>query len=247
MGLIVVLAAVLALIMGARLYLQRQAEQKVRDDEFGQQQDFMLSQLERVARRVALDPKYASADGFTALGLAWSQKKLVLVSSTFHDENGEKLPKPRVSIRAVDARDLIGATILRESYVKTNKTGGKRKEICRVLDLKINVSDPQDPVHMVRFLADEKAVTSVEYVEAFEEIHRWEAVITAMVVQAATEPEVAEKLTEIDLLREQGAMTEEEFIRQKAQLLARQFIERGTPREVKFGGESSPGAKGATE
>lgn len=247
MGLIVAVAAVLALIMGGRLYMKRQAEMKLRDDKYGEQQDFILSQLERVARRVALDPTYASADGFTALGLAWSQKKLVLVSSTFHDDQGEKLPKPRVSIRAVDARDLIGSTILRESYVKTNKTGGKRKEICRVLDLKINVSDPQDPVHIVRFLGDEQPVTSVEYVEAFEEIHRWDGVITAMVVQAATEPEVAEKLTEIDLLREQGVMTEEEFIRQKAQLLARQFVERGTPKEVKSDDPGSPPVTGATE
>ena len=161
MELIVGVAAVLALIMMVRMYLQQQAEQKLRDESFSQQQDFILSQLERVARRVTLDPVYVSADGFTALGLAWAQKKLVLVSSTFHDDQGEKLAKPRISIRAVDARDLIGSTILRESYVKTNKTGGKRKEICRVLDLKINVSDPQDPVHIVRFLGDEQLVTSV--------------------------------------------------------------------------------------
>jgi hypothetical protein len=239
--------AALALILLGRLYMQKQAEAKLQRERVVHQREFLLSQLDRVSKRVALDPKYASADGFAALGLAWSKKKLVLVGSTFHNDRGEKLPKPRVSIRVVDARDLIGSTILRDSYVKTNKTGGKRKEMCRGLDLKINVADPRDPVHLVRFVSEELPVTSVEYMEAWESIHRWDGVVTAMVYQAVNEPEVAARLTEIDLLRAQGVLSEDEFIRQKAQLLARQFMETGVPKSMSEKSVSDEPAKGAAE
>ncbi len=239
--------AALALILVGRLYMQKQAEAKLKKEILVHQQEFLISQLERVSKRVALDPMYASADGYAALGLAWAQKKLVLVGSSFHNDGGDKLPKPRVSIRVVDARDLIGSTILRDSYVKTNKTGGKRKEICRGLDLKINVADPRDPVHLVRFVSEETPVTSVEYLDAWEAIHRWDGVVTAMVYQAVNEPEVAARLTEIDLLRAQGVLSEDEFIRQKAQLLARQFMETGVPKVMSEKAAPSEPAKDAAE
>ena len=82
---------------------------------------------------------------------------------------------------------------------------------------------------------------------AWEAIHQWDGVVTAMVYQAVNEPEVAEKLTEIDILRSQGVLSESEFIRQKAQLLARQFIETGVPKTLSEKSVSNEPAEDATE
>jgi hypothetical protein len=188
---------------------------------------FLKEQFKALEGRYVLDPTFAGVDGFSAIGHAWANKTVVFVSGVFYDDNDEDLAKPRATIRAVDAQDLIGCELLEDTFVRTNKTGGKPQTYVRSLDLKVNVADTREPVHVLTFLLGEVLSGSPDHREARDAIHKWEGIIKALVHNASREPDVAEKISELDLLVRQGVLDEEEFKRQKARLLAAQFVTEG--------------------
>ena len=114
---------------------------------------FIAEKLAEVGERVAVRPTFISSDGYMGLGVAWDFKKLIILSATFHDSAGEDLPSPRLAIRALDARDLISAEIIDDSYRKP----ARRAQSVLARHLLESTPDGTSPVVVVRFLGNAAA------------------------------------------------------------------------------------------
>ncbi|MFT4625195.1 MAG: hypothetical protein ACI8PZ_003861 [Myxococcota bacterium] len=221
----------LAGILFGRMYYQQWKEkQELAEIRAGRRQ-FLEGEFETLSDRYVLEPTFCGADGYCAVGHAWANKSLVFVSGVYYDEQDEELETPRATVRAVDAQDLIGCVVLEDTFVRTNKTGGKPQTYVRSLDLKINVADTREPVYILTFLLGEVLTGSAAHREARDALHQWEGIIKALIHNAARAPDVAEKLAELDLLVRQGVLADEDFKRQKARLLASQFVAEGRTRD----------------
>lgn len=220
-------AALMAGLLGGRIYYQHWKEKKELEVLRGTRRKFLESQIERLADTYTLEPAYCSVDGFIAVGHAWSMKKLVFLQAAYYDDKDQELAEPTAAVRAIDSRDLISCDILEESFVRTNKTGGKPQTFVRSIDLKVNVLDLRDPVYLITFLLGEVLAGSPAHLEARSAAHRWEGLIRALIHQAGREPDVTTQLAELELLRRQGLLDDAEHKRQKARLLAVQFATEG--------------------
>ncbi len=217
----------LAALMFGRMYYRNWKEKQELEEVRAERRKHLQSQLESMSDRFVFEPTFIGIDGFSAVGHAWANKTIVFISGEYYDDNDEVLEKPRMAVRAVEAHDLIGCEVMEDTFVKTNKTGGKPQTYVRSLDLKINVADTRDPVHVLTFLLGETTHGSPQHREARDALHKWEGIVKALVHNAQKEPEVAEKLAELDLLVRQGVLDEQDFKRQKARLLASQFMSEG--------------------
>lgn len=234
----------LAALMVGRMFYRNWKEKKEAEEKFASRRQFTMGKLVDMGEQLDLEPTFVARNGHFAVGHAWSQKKLIFIAATFPSEDDDKAEgaksekntksaqvappaSPTAVVTAVDARDLICCEVLEDLFIKTNKTGGKGVAYVRSMDLKINVADPKAPVYILCFLESQVKVGSPEHVEARKTLHLWEGIIKALVHQAGREPDVAEKIAELDLLARQGVVSEEEYKRQKARLLASQFLASG--------------------
>jgi hypothetical protein len=214
---------------------QREALLALRD----KRRDILAGEVEELGETMVLEPSFSGVDGFSAIAHAWADSKLVIIEGAWYDEKNQELQEPVVITRTIGYQDIIACEIWQDSFVRTNKTGGKPKNFVRAVELKVNIADTNDPVHIITFLLKEAESGSFEHDEAHRLAQQWEGIIKAVIHKAAHEPDVAHKLTELDLLFRQGVLTEPEYKAQKAKLLAKQFLSEG--RVADWSGLKDPG------
>lgn len=96
-----------------------------------------------------------------------------------------------------------------------------------LVDLKITVADPLNPIYRINFLSCLYGKNSVEYKEALKNAHHWHGVLSAMIKRAKEDDghrvdkfSVADELNKLAELLKYGILNQEEFDRQKDKLLS---------------------------
>lgn len=133
-------------------------------------------------------------------------------------------PELRYHTRRIAASDLIRFTIVEDRYLKTNKTGGKRKQHYRRVELKINVADRFNPVVVVPlFIGDEEADHDKVRSARDMAVH-WEGMLQVLLHKVSSGPSVEQQLAELTEKLRRGEVTEADFRRDRARLKASKIM-----------------------
>lgn len=201
-------------------------------------------QRREIAARFVLDDLYISPADGSLVGISHERQALVLgsipsqVEVPFREVAAIEVLKNGVTLTQTNrGSQLVGAAVGAAAFgglgaLAGGLTGSSRsKERLNGLSLKVTTLQATEPVHKVTFLPEARGKgiesTSKEGKQALSALERMHALAAAALIQAErarpreSDPSSLDLLERLFKLRQGGALTEEEFVAEKAKIAER--------------------------
>ena len=218
--------AVIALI-GRRVWSNRRASRQFVEEQLrhrGELADYM--------EKLKLDDQLIGCQGASGLAIDWDRSEVVLVIRDRAAEEerdaaagASKTPQPFLyASRRISAGDLLRFSVVEDHYLKTNKTGGKRKHRYRRIELKLNIADRFAPVAVVLLFSGDALASGPEVRSALDTALFWEGMLFVLRHRASASPSVDDQLEALQRRKQRGELTESEYKREHARLKAAKIL-----------------------